>query len=236
MSTGNCDEILFSLAGFDLPEKDIIWTTLSFLSLQNANKVIALNPTEQLLYTMIAFLGKDCAFLEPATNTLLAKFISDTFKSQEDLDFNSDFNGKSNNEHIGCNINSLVFAGKINFENLYIALLDQFQGTSYSDKTFSLLIMAPLAQKHNIKWRHIVWSEHVHALRFVTCNEHELIGCFDDYLSPGETDSVLLKSYYQAIHSGYLLPDSVAYKIASHHVTIHKDKVNHKKNQQIIIK
>lgn len=64
--------------------------------------------------------------------------------------------------------------GKFNFENLYISLLDQFQGASYGDHTFSRLVMAPLAQKHNIKWRHIVWSEHIHALRFVTCTENEV--------------------------------------------------------------
>lgn len=67
-----------------------------------------------------------------------------------------------------------VFSGKFNFENLYIAFLDQFQGSSYGDHTFSRLVMAPLAQKHNIKWRQMIWSEHVHVLRFVTCTENEV--------------------------------------------------------------
>lgn len=68
----------------------------------------------------------------------------------------------------------VCFAGKFNFENLYISFLDQFQGASYGDKTFGILVMAPLALKHNIKWRHMIWSEHVHVLRFVTCDENDV--------------------------------------------------------------
>lgn len=66
------------------------------------------------------------------------------------------------------------FVGKFNFENLYISFLDQFQGSSYGDHTFSRLVMAPLAQKHDIKWRQMIWSEHIHVLRFVTCTENEV--------------------------------------------------------------
>lgn len=68
----------------------------------------------------------------------------------------------------------ILFTGKFNFENLYISFLDQFQGSSYGDHTFGRLVMAPLAQKHDIKWRQMIWSEHVHVLRFVTCTESEV--------------------------------------------------------------
>lgn len=66
------------------------------------------------------------------------------------------------------------FPGEINFEHLYIAFLDQFQGTSYGDKSFSVLVMAPLAQKYKIKWRKMIWSEHAQALRFLTCTENDV--------------------------------------------------------------
>lgn len=78
---------------------------------------------------------------------------------------------------ISFNLNNYlysIFLGKFNFENLYIQFLDQFQASSYSDHTFSRLVMAPLAQKHNIKWRQMIWSEHIHVLRFVTCTEDEV--------------------------------------------------------------
>lgn len=75
-------------------------------------------------------------------------------------------------------VNFLLFSGKFNFENLFIAFLDQFQGASYGDNTFGRLVMAPLAQKHDIKWRQIIWSEHLHVLRFITFTEQEVNRCF----------------------------------------------------------
>lgn len=72
--------------------------------------------------------------------------------------------------------NFFSISGKFNFENLYIAFLDQFQGASYGDNTFGRLVMAPLALKHDIKWRQMIWSEHVHVLRYVTCTENEVNG------------------------------------------------------------
>lgn len=116
-----------------------------------------INTTDQFFYTMIAFLGKNNAFLEPEINTLLASFVRETFSSK-----------------------SLVFqlntesGSKFNFENLYLSLLDQFQAASYGDRTFSVLVMVPLAQKYNVKWRLRVWSEYVHVLRFVTCQEEDV--------------------------------------------------------------
>lgn len=116
-----------------------------------------LSQTEQFIYTMIAYLGKENAFLDTDIKNLLTTFVHSTFKSQEAFDFDADFHGK------------------FNFENLYISFLDQFQGASYGDHTFGQMVMIPLAQKHNIKWRQMIWSEHLHALRFVTCSESEVI-------------------------------------------------------------
>ncbi|XP_031621767.1 uncharacterized protein LOC116339840 [Contarinia nasturtii] len=191
-----------------LPEKETIWTTITFLSLLNSNNIKVLSPTEQFVYTMIAFLGKENVFLESDMKTLLANFVQLTFKSQQPLNFNS------------------KFSGKFNFENLYISFLDQFQGSSYGDNTFSRLVMAPLAQKHNIKWRQMIWSEHVHVLRFVTCTEDELIGELNDYLEPPETDVLLIKSYFQAINSNCLLPNSAPFRIAQHHYNMYKAKTS----------
>lgn len=170
-----------------LPEKEVIWTTITFLSLQNLNDVKSMSMTEQFIYTMIAYLSKDNVFLDPDIKTLLANFVQTNFKSQESLDFNSKFGGKifsrslemNDFTEVWVNRNSILFLGKFNFENLYISFLDQFQGSSYGDNTFSRLVMAPLAQKHDIKWRQMIWSEHVHVLRFVTCTENEVSNFYD---------------------------------------------------------
>lgn len=139
-----------------LAEKDVISTTITFLTLQNANDMETLSKTEQFIYTMIAFLGKKNSFLDEDLKSILSKFVQTTFTSHASLDFDAD----------SCN--------KFNFENLYIAFLDHFQGESYGDHTFGQLVMVPLAQKHNIKWKKMIWSEHVHALRFVCCSVTEV--------------------------------------------------------------
>lgn len=77
-----------------LPEKEAIWTTITFLGLQNNNDINVLNLTEQFIYAMIAFLGKENVFLEPDMKNLLAEFVQSTFKSQQSLNFNSKFAGK----------------------------------------------------------------------------------------------------------------------------------------------
>lgn len=76
-----------------MPEKEAIWTTITFLSLLNANDIKVLKITEQFVYTMIAFLGKENVFLESDMKTLLANFVQLTFKSHKDLNFESKFNG-----------------------------------------------------------------------------------------------------------------------------------------------
>lgn len=78
-----------------LPEKEVISTTITFLTLQNLNDIESLSTSEQFIYTMIAFLGKEHVFLDPDMKTLLAEFVQ-TFKSQEALDFDSKFGGKIN--------------------------------------------------------------------------------------------------------------------------------------------
>lgn len=152
----NFTVFLFPSTAFSLPEKEVISTTITFLRLQNANDLNVLSKTDQFIYTMITFLGKEDAFLDTDVKNLLTDFVHTTFQSQEQLDFDVDFDGR------------------FNFENLYITFLDQFQGSSYGDHTFGQLVITPLAQKHNIKWRQIIWSEHVHVLRFVTCTESEV--------------------------------------------------------------
>lgn len=193
-----------------------------------------INPTEQFLYTMIAFLGKNRTFLEEDVNALLATFIRQTFASRsQTFDFDSDFDGK------------------FNFENLFLLALDQFQFASCGDRAFSAMIMVPLAQKHNVKWRLRMWSEHVYVLRFITCREEDvcckcyffafssifltkiclyfqIIGSIDDYLYPLETNKMLLQSYIEALNSNILLLDSLPHKIAVHHLNEFKAKLKEK--------
>jgi len=186
--------------GYLMPERDVLKATFSFLSLINANNIRILNETEQLAHTMMAFLGKESTFLEEDIEALLSTFVKTAFANCSQFRLDDKFGDEQN------------------FESLFIAALDQFQGASYGNRTFGVLILAPLAQRHDIKWRHMVWSEHIAVLRFITCEEKHLIGKLEDYLEPAETDKTLMKSYYQALHSNALIPGSLPHRIATHHV------------------
>lgn len=141
---------------YPMAERDVIKTTFSFLSQLNANDIKVLNKTEQLIYTMIAFLGDESAFLDENINALLSTFVKRTFSNGPILNLEEKFGDGQN------------------FEHLYITFLDQFQGTSYGNKTFGILVLAPLQQRHNIKWRQMVWSEHIGVLRFISCVEKDV--------------------------------------------------------------
>lgn len=77
-----------------MPEQDIIKTTFSFLSLLNVNQIDLLKPTEQLIYTMMAFLGKDCTFLEEEISSLLSTFVKNSFTKSSTFNLDDKFRGE----------------------------------------------------------------------------------------------------------------------------------------------
>lgn len=141
-----------------LKEKDIIEMTFKFTRLQKRNSLNFITATEELMFLMIAFMGPETTFLEPDVCELLADSIRDFFSAHKDTTFTFDEK----------------FEGKSKFENLYVLFLDHFQGTSYGNESFSSLVMVPLAQKYDVKWRKMIWSEHAIALRFITCGEEQV--------------------------------------------------------------
>lgn len=77
-----------------MPEKEVILTTISFFMLMNSNNINVVNLSDQFLYTMITFLGKENAFLEAAVKNTLNEFVQNTFTSQEPLEFESKLSGR----------------------------------------------------------------------------------------------------------------------------------------------
>ncbi|XP_063709382.1 RNA polymerase II-associated protein 1 [Culicoides brevitarsis] len=193
-----------------LPEKEIIETVMNFTSTLERSDILLVNHTEMLMYLMTAYLGPDSKFLEPEIKTLLIE------KSEYLKKFNPKFNL------------DLKLESRKSFESLYSVFLDTFQGSSYGDPHFSALVMIPLAQSYDIKWRKRVWSEHIAVLRFVTCTEEMLFGGIENYLNPEETDVSLLKCYHRAIGNNLLREGTVPYKIAEHHLK----KFNERRNQK----
>lgn len=184
----------------ELTEEEIIKTTLRFTLLLEKNKINLVTTNQQLMYLMLVYFGKNLNFLDAPVKQI----ISEKLKAMRRFPFPPRFNMKLNKEK--------------SFESLYTMFLDTFQSNSYGDDVFSVLVMIPLAQKYDAKWRKLVWSEYVTTMKFISCKESDLLEDFNEYLTPIETDASLLKSYAQALASNMLRKDSLPWKIAEHHL------------------
>lgn len=184
----------------ELTEEEIIKTSLKFTHLLEKNKVNLITTNQQLMYLMLVYFGKELNFLDAP----IKHHIKEKLKTMKGFPFPQRFNMKLNKEK--------------SFESLYTMFLDTFQSNSYGDDVFSILLMIPLAQKYDSKWRRLVWSEYVATMKFISCKETDLLENFIEYLHPIETDESLLKCYAIALSSNLLRKDSIPWKIAEHHV------------------
>jgi len=130
--------------------------TLTFVEQLEQQGLQIFTPLEKLMYLMIAFMGPDSQFLEPELHTLLNAQLNH-FYAQNALHF-FDFEA--------------TYEDKANFEPLYYLFVNHFEAASYGDELFSSLVLLPLAQKYDNKWRRRIWSEHVQAMRFLNCDEN----------------------------------------------------------------
>lgn len=192
----------------ELSEEDIILSTLKFTSLLEKNNIHLISKNQQLMYLMLAYLGKNLNFLDPNVKNL----IRIKLRAMKNFPFSPKFNLKLNREK--------------SFESLYTMILDTFQGNSYGDDLFSVIVMIPLAQCYDVKWRKLVWSEYVATMRFINCEEQDLLSNFNEYLYPVESDESLVKSYAIALSTNQLRENSIPWKIARHHVDNFKKKLN----------
>uniref|UniRef100_A0A1A9ZVS9 RNA polymerase II-associated protein 1 N-terminal domain-containing protein n=1 Tax=Glossina pallidipes TaxID=7398 RepID=A0A1A9ZVS9_GLOPL len=191
-------------------ERQVLQMTLSFVTqLEECNRELHIvAPTEKLMYLMIAFMGQDSNFLDRDIHEMLQQHLLKFYAESKNIKFDFD----------------AVYPGKCKFENLYALFIDHFQAVSYGDQLFSSLVMVPLAQKYDHKWRRRVWSDYASALRFLNCEESLLIGGLSAYLEPAEEEESLLKAYNQALNTNLLSLNSLPYKIAKHHVEQFKQR------------
>lgn len=138
----------------ELSEEQLIATALQFTNLLEFNKVNLVTTNQKLMYIMLVYFGKNLNFLDAPVKQLI------TEKLEKMKGFTFNFNVKLNNER--------------SFETLYKIFLDVFQSSSYGDDLFSSILMVPLAQKYDAKWKKLVWSEYVMSMKFVGCQEDEV--------------------------------------------------------------
>ena len=55
----------------------------------------------------------------------------------------------------------------LSFEDLYKAVLSNYDSSSFGDYVFSLYLVVPLQQTYSIKYRQIVWSDYSHLFKFL---------------------------------------------------------------------
>lgn len=179
----------------------ILFNELCFSDLVNDIDV-----TDRFCRIMCVFLCDNSLFLQPKIRMLLQKCTNVLFKKKSAFNFDKQLTGLNN------------------FQDFYTQFLEQFQAVSYGDDVFSACVLVPLAQKHNVKWRKLIWSEYAGCLRALDCPEQLLCYEVNEYLYPEETDESLIKSYHRALSCNLLRPDTIMHKIASHHVHIFKNR------------
>ncbi|XP_036338126.1 RNA polymerase II-associated protein 1 [Rhagoletis pomonella] len=188
----------------DFSEREILEMTLTLVTeLEDSSSNLQIvTPTEQLMYAMIAFMGPECEFLTDEIRPLLRKHLLRLYKKHKDYSFDFD----------------KAAIGKCKFESLYSLFVDHFQATSYGDELFGSLVLVPLAQKYDSKWRRRMWSDYAPALCYLNCDESLLINGIRSYLEPVEKEDSLIKAYAFALGSNDIRPGSIPYIIAKHHV------------------
>ncbi|KAH8246287.1 hypothetical protein KR038_011156 [Drosophila bunnanda] len=199
--------LLFSF--YFCKENQVVRMTLSFVRELEREGLQVVSPLEKLMYLMIAFMGPDSQFLEPDLHALLCDYLMNFYEQNAAHDF--DFDAE--------------LMDKARFEPLYYLFVEHFEAASYGDELFSSLVLLPLAQKYDNKWRRRLWSEHVQALRFLNCDESLLLGGLSAYLEPVEEEPSLVQLYGDALEQRLVRPGSIAFRIAQHHF-------NHSKSVQ----
>lgn len=91
------------------------------------------------------------------------------------------------------------------FYELYRDLVTEYASSSYGDFLFGKAVTLPLAQRFDVGYRKLMWSEFMHALRVITLpKDLPNFIPMDVFTSPVETDESLLILYLNAVSKNVL--------------------------------
>lgn len=94
--------------------------------------------------------------------------------------------------------------GLASFHDLYINLLEQFEGVSFGDPLFGVFVLLPLQRRFNVQLKMAVFGEHVSALRALGVPLQQFPIPLEQYLSPPEDNLNLLRQYFKTLVTGIL--------------------------------
>ncbi|XP_067414049.1 RNA polymerase II-associated protein 1 isoform X2 [Emydura macquarii macquarii] len=110
--------------------------------------------------------------------------------------------------------------GLASFHDLYISLLEQFEGVSFGDPLFGAFVLLPLQRRFSVQLRLAVFGEHVSTLRALGVPLKQFPVPLERYMSPPEDNLNLLRQYFRTLVTGVLRHNwcPVLYAVAVAHV------------------
>nr|XP_010301355.1 PREDICTED: RNA polymerase II-associated protein 1-like [Balearica regulorum gibbericeps] len=110
--------------------------------------------------------------------------------------------------------------GLASFHDLYISLLEQFEGVSFGDPLFGVFVLLPLQKHFSVHLRLSVFGEHTSILRALGVPLQQFPVPLERYTSPPEDNLNLLRLYFRTLVTGALRHTwcPVLYVVAVAHV------------------
>nr|XP_021142896.1 RNA polymerase II-associated protein 1 isoform X1 [Columba livia]XP_021142897.1 RNA polymerase II-associated protein 1 isoform X1 [Columba livia]XP_021142898.1 RNA polymerase II-associated protein 1 isoform X1 [Columba livia] len=110
--------------------------------------------------------------------------------------------------------------GLASFHDLYISLLEQFEGVSFGDPLFGVFVLLPLQKRFSVHLRLAVFGEHTSILRALGVPLQQFPVPLERYTSPPEDNLNLLRLYFRTLVTGALRHTwcPVLYVVAVAHV------------------
>uniref|UniRef100_A0A8C0HN65 RNA polymerase II associated protein 1 n=1 Tax=Buteo japonicus TaxID=224669 RepID=A0A8C0HN65_9AVES len=110
--------------------------------------------------------------------------------------------------------------GLASFHDLYISLLEQFEGVSFGDPLFGVFVLLPLQKRFSVHLRLSVFGEHTSILQALGVPLQQFPVPLERYTSPPEDNLNLLRLYFRTLVTGALRHTwcPVLYVVAVAHV------------------
>ncbi|XP_077587918.1 RNA polymerase II-associated protein 1 isoform X2 [Stigmatopora nigra] len=110
--------------------------------------------------------------------------------------------------------------GLASFQDLYCALLAQYEAVSFGDHLFGCFILLPLQRKYSATMRLAVFGEHVGILRSLGVTQEQLAIPMERFTSPPEDSLPLVHLYFRSLVTGSAKPSwcPILYVVALAHV------------------
>lgn len=130
------------------------------------------------------------------------------------------------------NYKKLDLSGEVpglnSFTDLFTALCENFMANSYGQDCFAQALLVFVAQRFEVHYRKLLWSEHAGCLQYCRLTFAQLIIPYEEYLYPLEKDTSLIEAYITALVRNTVKEacSPVLYNIAVHHAAMYLKETN----------